>query len=72
MNITSLHQTKYKNTRRGFGFGYGDNKRINKKENEFLDTFFAVASPDVREKVFKHGMQATLNSIVPPLVRKLP
>ena len=71
INVTTVHQTKFRLTKLGNGFGYGTTDKLS-PEDAFLRGVFNKADAEVRERNRLPGQRETLASLVPPIVKKAP
>ena len=71
INVTTVHQTKFRLTKYGNGFGYGTTDKLS-PEDAFLQTVFEKADPNIRDRRRMVGQRETLASLVPPIIKKAP
>ena len=71
INVTTVHQSKFRLTKEGNGYGYGTTEKLS-REDAFLQTVFENANEGVRERRRVPGQRETLASLVPPIIKKPP
>ena len=71
INVTTVHQTKFRLTKYGNGFGYGAVDKLS-PEDAFLQTVFEKVDPNIRERRRMVGQRETMATLVPPIIKKAP
>ena len=71
INVSTVHQTKFRLTKFGNGFGYGTTDKLS-PEDAFLASVFEKADPEVADKLRIPGQRDTLAQIVPQIIKKAP